>query len=388
MRSIRDPRTGQIILVNDDNNSIVPAPPQLPFSEKPRDQVSLEEAMQQKIPQPGNPAPTPSSLIGTLAKDYAVKQAKDYAIKEGAKALGFSGAGGGISVAGSAAGPTLGAATGVGYGAPTVASGITGVAGVDTVVPAATNIAGGGSSAFSSIAPGVAGAALLYDLSQNRKRIGTRSGYLQAAGAGAGIGGGIGMAVGGPIGAGVGAGIGTGVGLIGNALGIGHKSRTKGEEELRKTLGKHGINVGNSGVKEWELNPTFKNSRKESDLTGKDIVHAARFYTDIPNYAQLDPAKQEAIANQALKEGIVRETKGTIELSKSANFDKFVQAQLGGPTPVVGTSNSSGGQRKPAKKALPKKEKEVPLLRSLIPSQVRAPDYEVTPTPLFKNPYL
>lgn len=224
-------------------------------------------------------------------------------------------------------------------------------------------------------APGLAGAAGLYDLSQNRERIGHGSGYLEGMASGAGIG----FTVGGPIGAGIGAGI----GLLGNALGIGHKSATKLEEKHRQALADRGIIVPNSDIKEWENNAKFADSRNEADLTGKDIIHAAQLY-DIPGYAKANASTQEAIANEALKQKLIREEHGQIDVTHNAGFDEFVKNQLAAkpeatttPRPTTTSNNSEK-----------KKEKKTKLDLSQIAPVTEAPRYDINLNSIYRNPYL
>lgn len=234
-------------------------------------------------------------------------------------------------------------------------------------------------NAISKWAPGVAGAYGLYDLSQNRKRIGTGKGYLQGAASGAGIG----FSLAGPVGAGVGAGL----GLLGNALGIGHESRTKGEEKQRKALAEQGLMVPNSDIKEWENNEKFRQSRQESDLTGKDILHASDFYAKIPGYAELDAAKQEAITSKALELGLIREQLGKINLGDSAEFADFLKTQLAQPETGGEVRVDTSGIRAEEKKAR-KKQKVQALLSDLNPQLTQGPRYDINPGELINNPYL
>lgn len=222
-----------------------------------------------------------------------------------------------------------------------------------------------------------AGAYGLYDLYSNRpENIGHGSGYLQGAASGAAIG-----SYFGPWGAGIGA----GAGILANAFGIGGKSRTKVEEERRQALADQGINVPFSDVKEWESNEAFKQSRKESDLKGGDIENAASFY-GITGYQNADQAKKEAIAQEAINRGLIREHHGTIDLSMTPEYQKYLESQLGGP------ASSSGGIDRRQIQAESKKQRKRAALDSIMPSieaqTTQGPRYDINPGNLLNNPYL
>ena len=252
------------------------------------------------------------------------------------------------------------------------------------VVPAtgAFDLAGIG-SAGNAILP-AAGLATAYDLWANRpQNIGHGSGYLQGAASGAMMG-----SYFGPWGAGAGAGL----GLLANAFGIGGKSRTKVEEEARDKLEEQGIVIPNSDIKEWENNAKFKESRNEADLTGKDIIHSASLY-GIKGYDKLDPAKQEAIANEALKQKLVREHHGTIEIGMNDAYKKFVESQIGGAT----AGNNTGGtspRSTPTQIRIEEdpKEKKRRQIAQIIPelesTPTKAPRYDINVSSLMSNPYL
>lgn len=168
-------------------------------------------------------------------------------------------------------------------------------------------------------------------------------------------------------------------------------SATKGEEMLRKQLGKNGIVVPNIDVKEWENNEAFKESREESDLTGKDIIHAGQFYSNIQGYDKFDAARQEAIANEALKRGLIRERKGMVELSKDEDFLKYASGEI--PTEPVATTSTQSAPRVDDRKqkADAKKDRQRATLNRLVNfTPTVAPDYSVAPNQslLLKNPYL
>lgn len=154
------------------------------------------------------------------------------------------------------------------------------------------------------------------------------------------------------------------------------------EEKARQKLAEQGVNVPNSGVKEWENNPIFKESRNEADLTGKDIINSASLWS-LPGYSALDDAHREAVANEALKRQLVREHNGGIDVAADEEFNKFLQSQT--PTQTQSSSRDSGNSQQAA---VQKKQRKQALLSSLIPEFSRAPDYGAMPNPVVKNPYL
>lgn len=345
-----DPETGQLTPVRGSKKKpglSELAKPVVDESLKSTGKAIAKAAEGKLLPALGLASVMPGSAAGAAAGGLAGTA--------GAAAPGIAGAAAGATDLSSAAAGALGggAATGFFTGNGLLSSGAMGVG---------------------DYIPGVAGAIGLYDLSQNRERIGTGAGYLEGAASGAGIG----YTVGGPIGAGIGAGI----GLLGNAFGIGHKSRTKGEEHAREALAEQGIVIPNSDIKEWENNETFKKSRQESDLTGKDIIHAADFY-GIQGYDKLEAAKQEAIANKALELGLIREKLGKINLGHSAELDAFIQSQLGG-------GGVSGPSREAAAEA--KRNRKRAALAQIMPELnapvTTGPRYDLDPSALIKNPYL
>lgn len=316
---------------------------------------------------------------GASLADIAKNQALGYGAKQAGSYLANSFGSSAGSQIGSQLGPTLATAGGNPYAAPG-AEALTSGGGSD-IAALGSGGAQAAPSALSVYGPGAAGAYGLYNLAQNRKRIGTGSGFLQAGASGAGIGATIGSVVPG-IGTVIGAGVGGGLGLLANAFGIGHQSRTKGEEHLRSSLADQGINVENADTKEWENNQAFHDSRKESDLTGGDIKNAAQFYS---NYAPLgyDKASDEVksqIGDEALKRGLIREEKGQIDVNANDDFNKFVQSKLGG-----GEAPSSVGKSR-RRAALSDLVKEPALDKTS--NYASAPRYDLNPSPLIKNPYL
>lgn len=360
----KDPRTGQVVLYDDNGRPLGGSTGEVPFSDRSISDISLEEAMQQNVPQPKQPSQ--AATLKGLAKDYALNKAKSYALDKGASLFASEA----TPAALSSLGPTVGAASGAGVG-----SGITGVAGLDTIVPAATTTTGAAG----------AGAGLTGGVGMGGITAGAYTGYQQLKGA-QNIGKGEDLdwqqqaALALPT---------FGLSLLYNPakkfFGFGGQS-THQEEKLRNDLAKRGINVANAGVKEWELNDKFKQTRNEADLTAKDIINSAQLYDKIPNYAALSTAQKEAIANEALKNKLVREHHGTIQINPNDAFNKFAASQVAAP--VAAPTTGGGGQRRAQKKAPEKKEKQVPLLKSLIPEGMVAPNYEKNPTQLFSNPYL
>lgn len=244
-----------------------------------------------------------------------------------------------------------------------------------------------GYGTLATYAPGAIGAYGLYDLSQNRERIGTGAGYLEGAASGAGVGWTVGNMIAPGAGGVVGAGVGGLAGLAANALGIGHQSRTRGEEKLRDQLAEQGITVPNVDTKEWENNAKFAESRNEADLVGKDIIHAGDFYANIAGYDKLDAAKQEAIANEALKQGLIRERLGKIEVGSNSAFDEYVKTQLPGEE-VSGGGGGSRTSESPESKKNKKRAKLAQIIPELGVTPTRGPRYDINPSDLINNPYL
>jgi hypothetical protein len=152
------------------------------------------------------------------------------------------------------------------------------------------------------------------------------------------------------------------------------------EEKARGKLAEQGVNVPNSGVKEWENNQTFQQSRNEADLVGKDIINSASLYS-LPGYSKLDPTKQEAVANEALKQQLVREHNGGIDISPSASLSSLIDSSQGGNSSQP--RRNVGEQKKARKKAA-----LVQLLPELQPEFSVAPDYAANPDAFIRNPYL
>lgn len=241
--------------------------------------------------------------------------------------------------------------------------------------PGMFDISGIGSSGNVILpAAGLAGA---YDLYANRPQsVGTGRGYLQGAASGAAIGSYFGP---------VGAAVGGGLGLLANAFGIGGKSRTKIEEDRRKQLAEQGVVIPNSDIKEWENNEKFRQSRNEADLTGKDIINSASLY-GISGYGAADAAKKEAIANEALKQGLVREHHGTIDIGMNAAYQKFIEDQLKVPTPS--TTTSTRVQADPRIQKERKRQQIAQIVPEVESTPTRGPRYDINLSSLMTNPYL
>jgi len=304
------------------------------------------------------------------AVDYAEKEVKKEAFKQARDSV-VGTASGGVT-----AGQALSGAEAPLY----TAQGFAGNEAANAAVNAAATQAGGG---LPSIAPSAAtsgfdlsgigssgnyilpaaGAAGMFDLykdKESRKKIGTGEGYLQGAASGAAMG-----SYFGPWGAAAGGVIGLGI----NAFGIGGESRTKVEEERRQALADQGITVPNYDQKEWELNEAFKGSRNEADLKGGDIENAAQFY-GIQGYSGADQAKKEAIAQEAINQGLIREHHGTIDLSMTPEYQKYLEEQLAVPTSTGG----GGGVDTRRMEAEAKKQRKKQVLASILP------DITATPT--------
>lgn len=187
-------------------------------------------------------------------------------------------------------------------------------------------------SALSSYIIPAAGAYGLYDVWKNKG--GTTGGAVQGAISGAAIGG----SFGGPPGAAIG-------GLLGGAASLfGGKSRTKIEEDRRDELAKAGINVPQGRA--WENNAAFADSRNEADLRGSDIADSATLYGLFGSkWGNLDQGKKAAIADQALKSGLVREHHGTIDINANPDFMNYAQSVL-----EEKKQGSGSGAKRPVKR--------------------------------------
>jgi len=172
-------------------------------------------------------------------------------------------------------------------------------------------------------------------------------------------------------------------------FGFGGGTSTHQEEANRAELAKQGINVENAGVKEWENNPKFRESRNEADLVGKDIINAAQFYKNIPGYDKFDAARKEAIANEALKQKLIREEHGQIDVGMNAEFQKFLDSQNAGTSSNNGSPGRRPGQHK-QQASENKKQRQKAALVDIIPAEITsAPRYDkIDVTNLIRNPYI
>jgi hypothetical protein len=265
-------------------------------------------------------------------------------------------------------------------------SGVLVADGVGGAVPAASpglfSLSGFGGAGNALLpAAGLAGAYKTF--TANPENVGTGKGYAQGVLGGAASGAAMGSYFG-PVGMAVGGGVGATAGLLQNAFGIGGESRTKGEQKAREQLAKQGINVENSGVKEWELNEKFKASRNEADLTGKDIINAAQLW-QLPGYATATPEKRQAIADEAIKQQVVRERLGQIEINPNDAFNKFATEQLAAPAASTGGGDN---RRQVAEAKKERKRAQVDQVLSMNAQPTQGPRYDMNLSNIYKNPYL
>lgn len=203
-------------------------------------------------------------------------------------------------------------------------------------------------AAGNAILPTV-GAATALDLFAN-KRHGGR-GAAQGVASGAALGSWFGLP-----GAAIGAGVGGLAGYFGN---FGDKDMWKTEQDRVAKLHDQGINFPDAvqlsaGRTPEELvaienakkaagqyaNPTFAQSRNESDLTAKDIWGYGAFGEAFGNdWMGTSEAAREAIANEALKQGLVREHHGTVDINLTPELKAYAEEQF--KTPTAPTSQSS-----------------------------------------------
>ncbi len=429
-QAMKDPKTGQVVLYDDNGRPLGGSAGQAPFSDRSISDISLEEAMQQNVPQPKQPS-VGSTLQG-MAKDYALKKAKNYALDKVGSALA-SQAPAALSTSG--LGPTVGAATGVGYGAPTVGSGIIGIPGLETAVPniaseagsAAANTAGNSSSYLGSAASALAIAKGGYDAYKGWEQggKGVRSG-LTTAGAGVGslmFGPGLGTAAGAAFGNVMGYGLqgdgwknklalaATSPVLLGAKLmgvDLMHKTTKQVQQEHSQQLSE--LDPKNEGWQKYLGAMRNQVANKETPFAGKyktfdEYKNAGLEANDLsgvygnlkafgPDWSKFNTAQQAKVTQGLIDAGLYSSKKGEVvisdeekakqikdAISSSEGFDKLAAAQV---KPATGTGNSAPRKEKKVQK----KEKQVPLLKSLIPDGMMAPNYEKNPTQLFSNPYL
>lgn len=87
---------------------------------------------------------------------------------------------------------------------------------------------------------------------------------------------------------------------------------SKLEEQKREKLLEQGIDLGSD--KAWEANEKFQKSRNEDDLLGENLIGAADFHAKIPGWGSMPREMQIGLANEAIKQKLVRERNGGIEL--------------------------------------------------------------------------
>lgn len=267
----------------------------------------LEELLKRYHETPPPPPKKPS--IQNVAKNTAINLGKDLALKKGAELAGQ--------------------ATGLGGGA------------------GGAGLLGGAGSFLGPVAAGVTA----YDLFTKKQT--PLGGAAKGALAGTMIAPGIGTAIG---------------GLVGLASGFMNKGYSKREEDNRKKLlEQSGINLGEA--KAWESNEAFRKSRKESDLTGKDITTAADLYLKLGSTYANAPEEQKAkVAQEALNRGLIREHNGGISLTdQPTDFLDFANKTLQSSMPQQGTER--GIERRVREPKKTKKENKAPrvTLSDLIP---------------------
>lgn len=298
--------------------------------------------------------------LSDLAKQYGVEYGKDYAIKEGATALESAFATPEIVQAGDVVGTSM-------SGAPMTA----GMSSAGSTVSQAPLMSPGLASIAGPAALAAIAAGTVYEGYKGYKNSegGLKGGYEAWKDSNP-------LVKYNPVLA--------GAPFIGGLFGT--KSRTKQEEDNRKMLAEKGIVIPNADVKEWENNPTFAKSRQEKDLTGKDIVNAAQFYMNVPGYEKFDAAKKEAIANEALKQGLIRERRGQVELSLNDQFQKFIAGQQA-PAATASSQQRAPSRSEPQKKA-EKKAKLEQIIPELKAPTALAPRYDINLSEIYRNPYL
>lgn len=202
-----------------------------------------------------------------------------------------------------------------------------------------------------------AGAYGMYDLFGNDRRGGRA--VIQGTASGAALG-----SYFGPLGAAVGAGVGTLLG--GGAALMNRPPKTKKEEQRWQRLANQGLDIpdwvqdgvnikakdagyradlpsdfigvaptagkSSGGIADeagsWVNNP-FAKTRDEKYLTGKDIWGYAVWAEKLGNsWMTGTPEQREAIADEALKRGLVDEAKGTINIKNDPEFWKFAESTI------------------------------------------------------------
>lgn len=226
-------------------------------------------------------------------------------------------------------------------------------------------LVGGGAGSVSTYIPAAIGAYGLYDLFKNKKH--GWGGALQGGASGAAIGTTIAPGIGTLIGAGVGA----GVGYFGN---LGDKDAFQTEYKRAQALRDKGIDwklnaekpaqgrsidelvaLENEKVKAGQYgNPTFAASRNEADLKPQDITGYAAFGEKFgKDWMGTTEASRNAIAQQILNAGGVREHHGTIDINFTPELEKFAADTFAkpladAPKPTVPGTNAPGTQNRPS----------------------------------------
>lgn len=226
-------------------------------------------------------------------------------------------------------------------------------------------LVGGGAGSAMTYVPAAIGAYGLYDLFKNKKH--GWGGALQGGASGAAIGTTIAPGIGTLIGAGVGA----GVGYFGN---LGDKDAFQTEYKRAQALRDKGIDwklnaekpaqgrsvdelvaLENEKVKAGQYgNPTFAASRNEADLKPQDITGYAAFGEKFgQGWNDTTQAARDAIAQQLLNAGGVREHHGTIDINFTPELEKAAQDILAKPPadaakPVVPGTNAPGTTNRPS----------------------------------------
>lgn len=234
-----------------------------------------------------------------------------------------------------------------------------------------------------------AGAIGALDLFAN-KRHGGR-GAAQGAASGAMIGSYFGLP-----GSAIGAGVGGLAGYFGN---FGDEDRWKTEQDRVAKLHDQGINFPDAvqlsaGRTKEELvaienakksagqysNSTFAQSRNESDLTGKDIWGYGAFGEAFGNnWMGSSEAAREAVANEALKQGLVREHDGTVDINLTPELKAYAEQQFKTPAPAAPQSSRSTAEEEEKKKRRPRPPVTTPSPVSLADIMPRYETPQVNP---------
>lgn len=240
----------------------------------------------------------------------------------------------------------------------------------------AADAAGASSFGLADALGGVGGAYALYDLFKNKKSGlgGALQGGLGGGLLGSATAGGLaalGTTVAPGVGTLIGAGLGAGLGYFGN---MGDKDRFQDEYKRAQALRDKGIDwkfnaekptqgrsideliaLENEKVKAGQFgNPTFAASRNEADLKPQDITGYAAFGEKFgKDWMGTTEAARNAIAQQILNAGGVREHHGTIDINFTPELEKAAQDILAKPPadaakPAVPGTNAPGTTNRPS----------------------------------------